>query len=126
MATYDQTEDIEGMFEDGDPGVETATFTVPDPDDPPDGVLAIDVACELIKNVGEINLFDRSFYDKEFYNVVTQTSKDWIELPTVKVPAGTKRNTPVTVRGTQYYVFRAPYDFTGQGVTAIFVSKDRA
>lgn len=122
---YDQTDDILGMFIDGDPGIETATFTVPDPNDLPDGTLDVAVLCEFIKNVGESAVYDRSFFDKEFYNVVIQTSKDWLEIPTSKIAVGTKRNTPVIVRGTQYYVFHAPYD-GGQGVSAVFISKDAA
>lgn len=119
------TEDIEGMFVDDDPAIETATFTVPDPDDLPDGTLELDALCEFIKNVGESAVYDRSFFDKEFYNVVVETSKDWLQLPTHYIPAGVKRNTPVTFRSTQYYVFRAPHD-GGHGVAAIFISKDRA
>lgn len=122
---YDQTDDILGMFMDGDPGIETATFTVPDPDDLPDGTLDVPVLCEFIKNVGESAVYDRSFFDKEFYNLVVQTSKDWLEIPTSKIAAGTVRNTPVMVRGHQYYVFRAPYD-SGQGVSAVFISRDIA
>jgi hypothetical protein len=122
---YDMTEDIEGMYVDDDPAVETATFTVPDPDDLPDGTLEVDVLCEFIKNVGESSIYDRSFFDKEFYNVVVETSKDWLQLPTHYVPVGVKRNTPVTFRNIQYYVYRAPHD-GGHGVSAIFISKDRA
>lgn len=125
MPPYDQTDDILGMFQDGDPGIETVTFTVPDPDDPPNGTKDVDVLVEFIKNVGESAVYDRSFFDKEFYNVVVQTSKDWLEVPTAKVPVGVKRNTPVRVRGVNQFVFRAPYD-SGQGVTAIFISRDRA
>jgi len=122
---YDMDEDIEGMYIDGDPGVESATFIVPDPDDLPDGTLELSVLCEFIRNVGEAAIYDRSFYDKEFYNVVVQTTKDWLQLPTHKIPAGVKRNTPLTFRSTQYYVYRAPHD-GGHGVSAIFISKDRA
>lgn len=122
---YDMTRDIEGMFIDGDPAIETATFTVPDPDDLPDGILQLAARCEFIKNVGETAIYDRSFFDKEFYNVVVETSKDWLQLPTHLIPAGVKRNTPVTFRSIQYYVFRAPHD-GGHGVAAVFISKDRA
>jgi hypothetical protein len=122
---YDQRDDIDGMFIDGDPGIETATFTVPDPANPPSGTMAVAVLCEFIKNVGESAVYDRSFFDKEFYNVVVQTSKDWIEAPTHRLPAGVKRNTVLVVRGTTYYVYRAPYD-SGQGVSAVFISKDQA
>lgn len=123
--SYDQTDDIDGMFEDGDPAIESAVFTVPDPADLPDGTLDVSVLCEFIKNVGESAVYDRSFFDKEFYNVVVQTSKDWLEVPTHKLPTGVKRNTPVLVRSTAYFVFHAPYD-GGQGVSAIFISRDRA
>jgi hypothetical protein len=123
--TYDMTDDIEGMFIDGDPAVETATFTVPDPEDLPDGTLELPALCEFIKNTGEAAIYDRSFFDKEFYNVVIDTSKDWLQLPTHKIPAGVKRNTPVMFRNIQYYVFLAPHD-GGHGVSAIFISKDRA
>lgn len=122
---YDMEDDIEGMFIDGDPAVETATFTVPDPDDLPDGTIELDALCEFIKNVGESAIYDRSFFDKEFYNVVVETSKDWLQLPTNYIPAGVKRNTPVLFRDIQYYVYRAPHD-SGHGVSAIFISKDRA
>lgn len=122
---YDQTDDIAAMYINGDPGVETSTFTVPDPDNLPDGTLSVPVFCEYIKNVGEAAIYDRSFFDKEFYNVVIETSKDFLQLPTSFIPAGVKRNTPLMLRSIQYYVYRAPHD-GGHGVSAIFISKDKA
>ena len=73
---------------------------------------------------GEIAIYDRSFYDEKFYSAIVETGKPFITCLTENL-AGVKRNTPLQLRGKQWYVFKGPID-DGFGISLIFVSKDRA
>lgn len=121
---FDQTEDLENMFDLDDFG-ENAIFTVPDPTDLPDGTIDVTAIIIYERNEGTSAVYDRSFFDEKFYSVIVETGKDFFIIPTHKLPAGIKRNTVVQFRSGTYYVFRAPYN-GGDGVTAIFISKDQA
>lgn len=121
---FDQTEDIDQMFDTED-FAEVAGFVVPDPSDPPDGTMTVNANIIFERNTGDIGVYDRSFFDEKFYALMVRTGKDYFMVPTHRVPTGTKRNTAITFRSKTYYVFQAPFD-GDEGVSAIFVSRDQA
>lgn len=121
---FDQTEDLEAMFDLAD-FAEIATFTVPDPLNPPNGTMNVDVNVIFERNVGTIGVYDRSFFDEKFYDTLVETGRDFFWVPTHKIPAGVKRNTVITFRTKTYYVFQAPFD-GDSGVSVIVISKDQA
>lgn len=121
---FDSTEDLDDMFDLAD-FAETVRFTLPDPSNPPNGTMTVDVSAYFDRNVGESAVYDRSFFDEKFYSAIVETGKDYLTIPTHRVPATVKRNTPVLVRGVAHFVFRAPYN-GGEGLSAIFISKDLA
>lgn len=122
MNLYDQ-DDIKAQFDTDDFG-EVATFTLPDPTDPPDGTLekAVNVIYETAE--GAIGIYDRSFFDEKFYQLIIDTQKAFFLARTADC-VGIKRNTPVMFRGTQYYIFKAPLA-DGFDVSIMFISKDQA
>lgn len=122
MNIYDE-QDLDAMIDTDDFG-EEAVFTVPDPDDPPDGTTTktINVIYETAE--GASGIYDRSFFDEKFYQLIVDTQKAFFLAKTSDC-ADIKRNTPVTFRSTQYYVFKAPLS-DGFGISIMFISKDQA
>lgn len=121
---FDIEDDLDGMF-DTDDLAEVATFTIPDPDDPeadPVPTREVNVIYETAE--GAAGIYDRSFFDEKFYSLIIDTQKAFFLCKTSDCD-GIKRNTPVSFRSAQYYVFKAPLS-DGFGVSIMFISKDQA
>ena len=111
-------EDLPAFFELAD-FAENAVFTTVV--GPPATTITVPVIFE--QSDSGIAIYDRSFYDEKFYAAAVESDKPFLTCQTSQVQA-LRRNMTLTIRGVSYYVFAIKSD--GQGISAIFISKDKA